>query len=113
VADRHDGSHNARTETAEMSVVNTRVLSLPIRSAESTGSTLFIAFTILYGIFASAYVALFPTSLVELFDSLLVASADQRTRNWGANQSGKASYHIQQAIDTAGCGDVGCGVGTT
>ncbi|KAI1840192.1 hypothetical protein JX266_013593 [Neoarthrinium moseri] len=28
---------------------------------------LFIAFTILYGIFASAYVSLFPTSLVELF----------------------------------------------
>jgi MFS family permease len=47
------------------------VLALWLPSALSTtaasGSTLFIVFTIFYGIFASAYVSLFPTSLVELF----------------------------------------------
>lgn len=36
-------------------------------SASSSGSSLFIAFTVFYGIFASAYVSLFPISLVELF----------------------------------------------
>ncbi|KAJ5172860.1 hypothetical protein N7492_005453 [Penicillium capsulatum] len=47
------------------------VLALWLPSALSTGgdrgSALFIAFTIFYGVFGSAYVSLFPTSLVELF----------------------------------------------
>jgi MFS family permease len=34
---------------------------------EASSQKLFIAFTILYGLFASAYVSLFPASLVELF----------------------------------------------
>lgn len=37
---------------------------------------LFIAFTVLYGIFASAYIALFPTSLVELFGTENFASVN-------------------------------------
>lgn len=34
---------------------------------ESLGRSLFISFTVLYGIFASAYISLFPAVLVELF----------------------------------------------
>jgi MFS family permease len=38
-----------------------------LSTSQSSGSALFIVFTIFYGVFASAYVSLFPTSLVELF----------------------------------------------
>ncbi|KAL7934743.1 hypothetical protein V8C35DRAFT_279887 [Trichoderma chlorosporum] len=38
-----------------------------LSSDVTTSQGLFITFTIMYGIFASAYVALFPASLVELF----------------------------------------------
>ncbi|TPX11914.1 uncharacterized protein E0L32_007412 [Thyridium curvatum] len=37
---------------------------------------LFVAFTVFYGIFASAYVSLFPTSLVELFGTQNFASVN-------------------------------------
>jgi hypothetical protein len=36
-------------------------------SQESGGKSLFIAFTVCYGVFASAYISLFPTTLVETF----------------------------------------------
>jgi MFS family permease len=49
-----------------VSAVAVLALWLPATTVAS-GSTLFIIFTIFYGIFASAYVSLFPTSLVELF----------------------------------------------
>lgn len=42
----------------------------------ATSRALFVAFTIFYGIFASAYVALFPTSLVELFGAQNFASVN-------------------------------------
>ncbi|KAH6962349.1 monocarboxylate transporter [Ilyonectria sp. MPI-CAGE-AT-0026] len=34
---------------------------------EATARSLFVSFTVLYGIFASAYISLFPPALVELF----------------------------------------------
>ncbi|KAJ6177731.1 hypothetical protein N7519_008192 [Penicillium mononematosum] len=63
------GRLNTLVLTTLISAVSVLALWLPscLSATQSTGSTLFIAFTILYGIFASAYVALFPTSLVELF----------------------------------------------
>ncbi|KAF4767324.1 hypothetical protein HAV15_009930 [Penicillium sp. str.  len=63
------GRLNTLVLTTLISAVSVLALWLPscLSSTQSTGSTLFIAFTIFYGIFASAYVALFPTSLVELF----------------------------------------------
>ena len=36
-------------------------------SCNTEADTLFIIFTILYGAFASAYISLFPASLIELF----------------------------------------------
>jgi hypothetical protein len=38
-----------------------------LTSSPGTSQSLFIAFNICYGLFASAYVSLFPTSLMELF----------------------------------------------
>ncbi|KAJ5519452.1 Major facilitator superfamily domain general substrate transporter [Penicillium expansum] len=63
------GRLNTLVLTTLISAVSVLALWLPscLSATQSTGSTLFIAFTIFYGIFASAYVALFPTSLVELF----------------------------------------------
>ncbi|EED12241.1 MFS monocarboxylate transporter, putative [Talaromyces stipitatus ATCC 10500] len=48
---------------------------LPFAHQEASRG-LFITFTIFYGIFASAYVALFPTSLVELFGPQNFASVN-------------------------------------
>ena len=42
----------------------------------TSGKALFIAFAILYGTFASAYVSLFPTSIVELFGPAQFASVN-------------------------------------
>jgi MFS family permease len=63
------GRLNTLVLTTLISAISVLALWLPscLSSTQSTGSNLFIAFTIFYGIFASAYVALFPTSLVELF----------------------------------------------
>lgn len=49
---------------------------LPLSSHQEASRGLFIAFTIFYGVFASAYVALFPTSLVELFGPQNFASVN-------------------------------------
>ena len=43
---------------------------------QTSGKALFIAFAILYGTFASAYVSLFPTSIVELFGAAQFASVN-------------------------------------
>jgi MFS family permease len=68
IADRI-GRLNALFLTTALSAI--AVCALWIPSSQSTtedqGRNLFIAFTVLYGVFASAYVALFPTSLIELF----------------------------------------------
>jgi MFS family permease len=52
-----------------ISAVSVLALWLPssLSGTQSNGSNLFIAFTIIYGIFASAYISLFPASLMELF----------------------------------------------
>ena len=63
------GRLNTLVLTTLISAISVLALWLPscLSTTQSSGSNLFIAFTIFYGIFASAYVALFPTSLVELF----------------------------------------------
>lgn len=68
LADRY-GRLNTLLVTTAVSAVTVLGLWLPstISSERTPGRALFVAFTVLYGIFASAYVSLFPTSLVELF----------------------------------------------
>jgi MFS family permease len=68
IADRM-GRMNTMALATLISAVSVLALWLPsCRSDnESNGSNLFIAFTIIYGIFASAYISLFPASLMELF----------------------------------------------
>jgi MFS family permease len=68
LADRM-GRLNTLVLTTLISAVTALALWLPssLSTAQSDGRGFFIAFTIFYGIFASAYVSLFPTSLVELF----------------------------------------------
>ncbi|KAJ5666348.1 uncharacterized protein N7477_008796 [Penicillium maclennaniae] len=63
------GRLNTLFLTTLFSSVAVLALWLPssLSSSQSSGSTLFIVFTVFYGVFASAYVSLFPTSLVELF----------------------------------------------
>ncbi|KAJ5325444.1 Sucrose/H+ symporter [Penicillium brevicompactum] len=63
------GRLNTLVLTTLISAISVLALWLPscLSTTQLSGSNLFIAFTIFYGIFASAYVALFPTSLVELF----------------------------------------------
>ncbi|KAJ9608458.1 hypothetical protein H2200_007446 [Cladophialophora chaetospira] len=63
------GRLNALLLTTAISAIAALGLWIPssLSSTQSDGRNLFIAFTVLYGIFASAYVALFPTSLIELF----------------------------------------------
>ncbi|KAJ5703033.1 hypothetical protein N7488_010581 [Penicillium malachiteum] len=67
-ADRF-GRLNTLFLTTLVSAISVLALWLPssMSPSQSTGSTLFILFAIFYGTFASAYVSLFPTSLVELF----------------------------------------------
>lgn len=81
-ADRY-GRLNILLLTTGISAIATLVFWLPSTllynnqeqdSAAARG--LFIAFVIFYGIFASAYVALFPTSLVELFGPQNFASVN-------------------------------------
>ncbi|KAI1628067.1 major facilitator superfamily domain-containing protein [Exophiala viscosa] len=63
------GRLNALFLTTAFSAVAALGLWVPssFSSTQADGRNLFIAFTVLYGIFASAYVSLFPTSLIELF----------------------------------------------
>jgi MFS family permease len=64
VADRA-GRINVFLITTLMSAIATLGLWLP--STVSGGKTLFVAFAMFYGVFAGAYVSLFPATLVELF----------------------------------------------
>lgn len=63
------GRLNTLFLTTMASAIAVLALWLPssISTAPGIGSALFITFTVLYGVFASAYVSLFPISLVELF----------------------------------------------
>ncbi|KAJ5923877.1 Major facilitator superfamily domain general substrate transporter [Penicillium verhagenii] len=63
------GRLNTLFLTTFLSAIAVLALWLPasLSSSQSNGSVLFIVFTIAYGIFASAYVSLFPASLVESF----------------------------------------------
>ncbi|KIX08522.1 uncharacterized protein Z518_03178 [Rhinocladiella mackenziei CBS 650.93] len=63
------GRLNTLLLTTGISAISALVLWLPssLSQTQSDGRNFFIAFTVLYGVFASAYVSLFPTSLVELF----------------------------------------------
>ncbi|KIW96408.1 uncharacterized protein Z519_03477 [Cladophialophora bantiana CBS 173.52] len=63
------GRLNALFLTMAISAVAALGLWIPssLSSTQADSRNLFIAFTVLYGIFASAYVSLFPTSLVEVF----------------------------------------------
>jgi MFS family permease len=63
------GRLNALFLTTMISAMTALALWLPscLASTQSESRNFFIAFAVLYGTFASAYVALFPTSLVEVF----------------------------------------------
>ena len=62
------GRINALAVTTMLSAVAVFAFLLPSSLASSAAAHgLFIVFTILYGAFASAYISLFPASLVELF----------------------------------------------
>lgn len=65
----HFGRLNALVATTMISAIATVGFWVPstLSGNLAESKSLFIAFTVLYGIFASAYVALFPASLVELF----------------------------------------------
>lgn len=72
------GRLNALVITTIISAIITLCCWVPSTYIGDTGGSrsLFIAFTVLYGIFASAYIALFPTSLVELFGAENFASVN-------------------------------------
>lgn len=72
------GRLNALVLTTLLSAVATACFWIPSTALGDTSASrgLFITFTVLYGIFASAYVALFPTSLVELFGAQNFASVN-------------------------------------
>ena len=76
-ADRF-GRLNVLFLTTLLSAVVTICCWLPstLLGDSPAGSRMFIAFTVLYGIFASAYVSLFPTSLIELFGPQNFASVN-------------------------------------
>jgi MFS family permease len=68
IADRY-GRLNTLFATTAISAIACFAFWLPSSLSENneTSRGLFIAYSVLYGIFASAFVSLFPTSLVELF----------------------------------------------
>jgi MFS family permease len=78
LADRYLGRINTLALTTLVSAVGTAAFWIPSTLTrgipESRG--LFIAFSITYGTFASAYVSLFPASLVELFGPAQYASVN-------------------------------------
>jgi MFS family permease len=63
------GQLNTLLFTTLISALSALAFWLPscVSATQSDGRVLFIVFTVFYGIFASAYVSLFPASLVELF----------------------------------------------
>jgi MFS family permease len=63
------GRLNSLFLTTLISALAVLALWLPssLSPTQIEGRNLFIAFVVFYGVFASAYVSLFPTSLVELF----------------------------------------------
>ncbi|PYH85370.1 MFS general substrate transporter [Aspergillus uvarum CBS 121591] len=67
-ADRY-GRMNLLFATTFLSAVAVAAFWVPatVAGATAAGKALFIVFTVLYGAFASAYIALFPASLMELF----------------------------------------------
>ncbi|CAK7215301.1 hypothetical protein SCUCBS95973_002435 [Sporothrix curviconia] len=68
-ASDHVGRLNTLLLTTLISAVATFGFWLPstVSQEESSSRSLFVTFTIFYGIFASAYVSLFPATLLELF----------------------------------------------
>ncbi|KAM0438689.1 hypothetical protein ACHAPT_001445 [Fusarium lateritium] len=72
------GRLNSLFLTTLLSAVVTLGFWLPstLHGQASSSQNLFITFTIFYGIFASAYVSLFPASLVELFGPQNFASVN-------------------------------------
>ncbi|RAL15818.1 putative MFS monocarboxylate transporter [Aspergillus homomorphus CBS 101889] len=72
------GRLNALFLTTLLSAISTVAFWLPstISGVTTESKDLFITFTVLYGIFASAYVSLFPASLVELFGAQNFASVN-------------------------------------
>jgi MFS family permease len=68
MADRF-GRLNTLLFTTFISALSALAFWLPscVSTSQTDGRMLFIVFTVFYGIFASAYVSLFPASLVELF----------------------------------------------
>jgi MFS family permease len=68
MADRM-GRLNTLLLTTFISAITALGLWLPstLSGGDRDGKNLFVAFAILYGIFAGAYISLFPTALVELF----------------------------------------------
>ncbi|PYI25850.1 MFS general substrate transporter [Aspergillus indologenus CBS 114.80] len=77
LADRM-GRLNALLLTTLLSAISTVAFWLPstVAGVTTESKDLFITFTVLYGIFASAYVSLFPASLVELFGAQNFASVN-------------------------------------
>ncbi|KAI8654750.1 MFS domain-containing protein [Fusarium keratoplasticum] len=72
------GRLNSLFMTTLLSAVVTLGFWLPstLHGQASSSQNLFITFTIFYGIFASAYISLFPASLVELFGPQNFASVN-------------------------------------
>ncbi|PYH42269.1 putative MFS monocarboxylate transporter [Aspergillus saccharolyticus JOP 1030-1] len=72
------GRLNALFLTTLLSAIATVAFWLPstLAGVSAQSKALFITFTVLYGVFASAYVSLFPASLVELFGAQNFASVN-------------------------------------
>lgn len=78
IADRYIGRINALVLTTSIGAITTASFWIPSTLLNGVGSSrgLFIAFSICYGTFASAYVSLFPASLVEIFGPAQYASVN-------------------------------------
>ena len=76
IADRWLGRTNALVLTTMVSALGTIVFWLPSTLVDMRASSrgLFITYSLVYGLFASAYVSLFPASLVEMFGPAHYAS---------------------------------------
>lgn len=76
IADRWLGRTNALVITTMISALGTIVFWLPSTLVDMRASSrgLFVTYSLVYGLFASAYVSLFPTSLVEMFGPAHYAS---------------------------------------
>lgn len=78
IADRWLGRTNALVLTTLISALGTAAFWLPstLLDACNISRGLFITFSLIYGIFASAYVSLFPATLVEMFGPAHYASVN-------------------------------------